>query len=101
MAKKYKNFTFDLGIRWPCGHYVAFDFVEMGKQFVILVAKLIKNAISILRPLVYENFGRITVYFLRNIPIGEKMVGKWNIVSFKATASTLLGKRTFSVDRVV
>lgn len=94
-------FTFNLSVWWPCGNDIAIDFVEMGKQFVILIAKLVKNAITILGPLMGKDFGRITKDFLADIPIGEKMVRKGNVVSLEAAASTLLGKWTTSVNWVV
>ena len=64
----------------------------MGKQFVILVAKLVKNAISILGPLVGKDFGGVTENLSADIPVGEKMVGKGDVVAFEAAASTLLGE---------
>ena len=73
----------------------------MGKQFVILIAKLVKNAITILGPLMDQDFGRITKDFLANIPIGKKVIRKRNVVSFEAAASTLLGKWTTPVNWVV
>ena len=73
----------------------------MGKQFVILIAKLVKNAITILGPLMGKDFGRITKDFLADIPIGEKMVRKGNVVSLEAAASTLLCEWTTSVNWVV